>query len=147
MEPLTIWIFSVIIGCLIGIAKDRFGSGLLWSLLFGPVGCIVVLCLPNLKKEKEDTQRNKLLQAQLELQRAQLQQLQQMQTRMDAPPRPPRQYREPSYHVARNGEDLGSMSVTKIKLMLSNGEMSLKDYYFDKDAKEWLPLDCLPDVV
>lgn len=146
MDILLIYIFSVVIGCFIGSAKGRFGSGLVWSLLFGPLGVLVVLSLPNLKKQKEDGQRNKLMQAQLELQRTQLQQLQQIQQRIAAPP-PPHANRERTFRIARNGDDLGPTPVSQIKQMLSTGQLTMQDYYFDAEAKDWLPLDCLPDVV
>jgi hypothetical protein len=60
-----IWVFSVVIGCLVGAAKGRIGSGMVWSLLFGPVGVIVVLCLPNLAKKEEDAKAQQLLQSQV----------------------------------------------------------------------------------
>ena len=101
-------IIWVIIGCLIGSAKGQFASGLIWSLLLGPFGVLIVLCLPNLKKAQEDAQRALQIQAeaqaqrirdaehkrqmemQLELQREQIRQLQQLQHQMVAPPTPPR---------------------------------------------------------
>jgi hypothetical protein len=81
-----IWLFSVVIGCLVGAAKGRIGSGLVWSLLFGSPGVIVVLCLPNLAKKEEDAKAQQLLQSQVQLQQAQLCELQALVTAVAARP-------------------------------------------------------------
>jgi hypothetical protein len=141
MEFLLIFIVSVVIGCLIGNAKGQFASGLVLSLLLGPLGVLIVLCLPNLTKQKEEEERKQQLALQLELQQAQLQKLDQMQRAA-----PPPGY-EPKLRVASNGQDLGEMPVATVRLMLKSGKLAQQDYYFDASANDWIPLDRCPDLV
>jgi len=143
MEFLLIFIVSVVIGCLIGSAKGRFASGLIWSVLLGPLGVLIVLCLPNLTKQKEEEERKKQFALQLQIQQAQLQTLNQMQR--PAPPPPPGY--EPKLRAASNGQDLGEMTVTAIKLMIKSGKLSHQDYYFDAGANDWMQLECCPDLI
>jgi hypothetical protein len=44
------WLVWVALGAILGASKGRVGSGLVWTLLFGPIGLIVVAALPSLKK-------------------------------------------------------------------------------------------------
>jgi hypothetical protein len=142
MEFFLIWIFSMIIGCMIGAAKDRVGSGFVWSFLFGPLGVLVVLCLPNLKKQKEEADRKQQLALQLQLQQAQLQKLDQIHRSVPPPPG-----YEPKLRIASNGQDLGEMPVATVKLMLKSGKLNPQDYYFDTDSNDWMQLDCCPALV
>jgi hypothetical protein len=43
----TIWIASALIGGLIGNRKKQVASGVIWGLLLGPLGWVVVLLLPS----------------------------------------------------------------------------------------------------
>jgi hypothetical protein len=146
MEFLLIFIVSVIIGSMIGSSKGQLGAGIALSLLLGPLGVLIVLCLPNLVKQKEEQERKRQLELQLQLQRAQLEKIEQMQHRASAPlPPPPGAQRK--YHIGRNGEDLGELQVSEIRRRIHDGELSLQDYYFDAEANDWLTLECLPEVV
>jgi hypothetical protein len=98
-----IFIVSVVIGCLIGSLKGQFTSGLIWSLLLGPLGVIIVLCLPNLIKQKEEAERKQQMAQQLELLQQQLQRLEQIQLATSSPP----SRRDPTLRIASDGEDLG----------------------------------------
>ena len=135
----------MIMGCLIGAAKDRVGSGFIWSFLFGPLGVLVVLCLPNLKKQKEEAERKRQFTLQIYLQQAQLKKLDQLQ-RGGSPPPPPPGY-EPKLRIASNGQDLGEMPSGTVKLMLKSGKLTPQDYYFDAESNNWMQLDCCPDIV
>lgn len=146
MEFFLIWIFSIIIGCLIGSAKDRFGSGLVWSFLFGPLGVLVVLCLPNLKKQKEDAERKQQIALQLQLQQAQLQKLDQLQRNAQPPPPPP-PGNEPKLRIASNGQELGELPVATVKVLLRNGKLTPQDYYFDAHNNDWMQLESCPALV
>ncbi len=143
MEFLIIWIFSMIIGCMIGAAKDQTVSGFIWSFLFGPLGVLVVVCLPNRKKQREEAERKQQFAIQLQLQQAQLLKLEQMQ--MKAPPPPPGY--EPRLRIASNGQDLGEIPVGAVTLMLRSGKLTQQDYYFDRESNEWMQLDCCPQLV
>lgn len=138
---LIVWIFSMIIGCLIGTSKDQVASGLIWSFLFGPFGVLVVLCLPNRKKQKEEAQRNKLLERQVSLQQEQIRYLEKMQQ-----PVPPPPGHEPKLRIATGGEDLGEMPISTVQLLLKNGRLTQQDHYFDQASNTWMPLDCCPDL-
>jgi hypothetical protein len=143
---LIVWIF---IGCLVGAAKDQLLSGLIWSLLLGPLGVLIVVCLPNRKKQKAEAERKKQSAIQLQLQQAQLRKLEQMrqleQMQYASPPPPPGH--EPKLRIASNGKDLGEMPVATVKTMLKTGKLTQQDYYFDRDANDWMPLDCCPTLV
>jgi type II secretory pathway pseudopilin PulG len=145
MEFLLIFGVSVVIGCLIGSAKGQFASGLIWSILLGPLGVLIVLCLPNLVKQREEQERKQQLDTQLQLQRAQLEKMEQMQQRASAPPPPPGA--QPRYHVACNGEDIGELPLSTIQQMFRSGRLTAQDYYFDAEANDWLPLESLVDLV
>ena len=51
------------------------------------------------------------------------------------------------YRVASNGKDLGEFPVSAIKQLIEAGKLTMQDYYFDHDSNDWMPLDCLPDLV
>lgn len=142
MEFLLVWIFSIIIGCMIGAAKDQSASGFIWSFLFGPLGVLVVLCLPNRKKEKEEAERKHQAATQMQLQQAQLQRLEQMQRA----PLPAAQSQIRQLRIASGGEDLGDVPVPTVKLMLKTGKLTPQDYYFDVHANDWLALAECPDL-
>ena len=143
MPLVPIFIVSIVIGCLIGSAKGQFASGFILSLLLGPLGVLIVLCLPNLVREKEESDHKKQLAVQIHLQQAQLRKLDQMQRT----PMPPPPGYEPKLRVASSGQDLGEMPVASVKLMLKSGKLTPQDYYFDTDSNNWMPLDCCPDLV
>lgn len=133
---ITIWIFSVVIGCLIGSAKGRFFSGLVWSLLFPVVGVLVVLCLPNLKKDAAAKLQLSQMNELLALQREQLNEIQ----RQRIPPRVA--VVEKRYRVTRNGEHLGPYPASEIRFMIASKTLAPSDFYFDHDAQDWMTLDC-----
>ena len=145
MPLFPIFAISIVVGCLIGSSKGQFASGFLLSLLLGPLGVIIVLCLPNLTKQKEDAERKKLLALQIQLQQAQLQKLDQLHRGGSSLPPPPGY--EPKLRIASNGQDLGEMPVGTVKTMLRNGKLTQQDYYFDSDSNNWMQLDCCPDLV
>ena len=131
----------MVIGTMIGSAKDRGGDGFLLSMLFGPLGVLVTLCLKNTKKEKEEKERKQQIALQLQLQQAQLEKLDHLQRSVPPPPR-----REPKLRLASGGQDLGEMPVATVKLLLQNGKLSPQDYYFDSNSNEWMQLDCCPEL-
>jgi hypothetical protein len=135
-----IWIFSVIIGSLIGSSKDRLLSGIIWSIIFGPLGVIVVLCLPNLKKQKEESERKQQLELQLKIQQEQLKKL-------DLINRSGASSHEQKMRIASNGEDLGELPVATIKLMLKTGKLTTQDYYYDSEMKDWMQIECNSELV
>jgi hypothetical protein len=52
MEPdgiiIIVWMVSIAVGILIGNGKHRAFSGFVWSLLFGPLGWLITICLKDL---------------------------------------------------------------------------------------------------
>lgn len=53
---------------------------------------------------------------------------------------------EQCYRIASNGNDLGELTVTTIKMMLSSGELTMQDYYLDENENAWMPLERLSDL-
>jgi hypothetical protein len=45
------WIFCILIGALIGQYKGRVGSGVVWSLLLGPIGWLIVALMKDLRRK------------------------------------------------------------------------------------------------
>jgi len=143
MEIIIFWFFFwfffwLIIAGIIGSVKGQLISGLVWGGLLGPIGVIIVLCLPNLAKQKEEAERKQQLALQLHIQQTQLEQMQ----RTAPPPGC-----EQKLRIASNGQELGEMPVATVKLMLKSGKLTPQDYYFDAGANDWMLLDCCPDLM
>lgn len=140
MEDFTLgylWIFSVVIGALIGAARGRVASGLVWPLLLGPLGVIVVLCLPNLAREARDAREDKLKREQIDLQRAELKELRALRAALEpgrspaparrpAAPRPGGQNAAPlaSYYILVDGKPEGPLEGPTLMAMLSAEEIT-----------------------
>lgn len=131
IEPLVfgIYILSVVAGALIGLRKNRLASGIIWTLCFSWIGFIIVLCLPD-RNPKADTDVKALIE---------------YQKFHQAKAREEKQKAQEALRIARGGQDLGSMDLPRIKLMLRQGELSLQDYYFDDMVGDWQPLELHPD--
>jgi len=134
------------VGGAIGQSRGRPVEGFVLGLLLGPIGWICILVGPNPKKEKEDNAKQSLLQQQIALQRAQLETMQKLllPAARFSPPQPPGA--KLLLRIAKDGQDLGNIEVSKVKEMLKKNELSHQDYYFDVDANEWMPLDCHPGI-
>ena len=143
----TCWVIFMVLGCLIGASKGRALSGFVWTFFFGIFGLLIIVCLPNLKKQKADEERNLLLLRQIQLQEAQLQQSR-LQSQASAQPMSSstNSYNEPMLRIASNNEELGELPVSSIKLMLKSGKLTPGDLYFDHFTKEWLSLDRSPQL-
>ena len=140
----TIWLLCMIIGTALAAGKGRAGSGLVWTFLFGPLGVLIVILLPNLKKKEQDRQK-KQFDEQMRLQKAQLQQLEAL-SKAPATAPPPSNKPDLSYRVARNGEDIGEMPLSKISALLRAQKLAKTDYYFDTQLKEWVAIEFLDGV-
>ena len=139
MEIFLFWTVSVVFGWMIGGLKGRAFDGFAWSFLLGPLGVIITLCLPNLAKEKKETERSSQMAYQIKLQEAQLKKLCEIQNN---PPVHSFPQTDRNLRIASGGIDLGEMPPATVKAMLQSGKLSLQDHYFDRDANEWMPLDC-----
>jgi hypothetical protein len=130
-----------LVGLAIGQTRGRPLPGFFLGLLIGPIGWLLVLVGPNPKKAKEDKEKQDLLQQQFALQQAQLEELKRLQNppRASSPTLPPPGARE-TIHIAKNGEDLGPVTVAEVKRMLADGRLTIEDYYFDVCCNEWLEL-------
>lgn len=54
--------------------------------------------------------------------------------------------RAASFNVAKNGADLGPMSIGQIRSQVAKGELdTIEDHYFDTELNEWTPLGVLVD--
>jgi hypothetical protein len=97
-EIIFLWVASIFIGMLIGVSKRQEASGAIWTLLLGPVGIIIVLCLPNRIKEQAAEEEK---QRQLKLIQLQEEQLREIRALRNPPPAPrpaapPSAVREPA---------------------------------------------------
>ena len=131
------WLIFLIAGILIGAQKGQLVSGIVWPFLFGPLGVIIVLCLPNKVAEAKEEARNLQVQRQLLMQQQQLEELRRLNN-------PPPEKKQPArLRIAKNGQDMGEMSIGMVLTMLKNKQLSGEDLYFDAETNEWLPLDGL----
>ena len=51
MEILFVWIGCALIGALIGKYKGRVGSGVVWALVLGPIGWLIVALMQDLREK------------------------------------------------------------------------------------------------
>jgi hypothetical protein len=145
MSLFLFWVFCIILGMIIGQKKGQLASGIVWSVLFGIFGVIIVLCLPNRKKEAEAKAHKAEEEKRWNLQQEQLRSMQkELAQRSHSPPPPPGA--KGRIRVAKDGEELGELTVTEVRGMLSRNELSLEDYFFETRLNEWLTLDCHPDI-
>ena len=82
---LVFWVLCIIIGTALAAGRGRASSGVVWTFLFGPLGILVILLLPNFKKKEQDRQK-KQFEKQVRLQRAQLQRLESLSRTPANPP-------------------------------------------------------------
>lgn len=123
------WAIAILCGALLGNSKGQLASGIIWTVLFSFLGLLVVLCLPDRKKQKAEAD----LKTAMDYHR--FKQAQQAQ----APATPA------TIRIAKDGQDLGSLDIPRVKLMLRQKELSLEDFYFDEIVGDWQPLDLHPD--
>lgn len=76
MEIVVIWVVCVVVGFLVGGAKDRAISGVVWPLVLGPIGLLIVLALPNYKKHEQEQRSMILREEELRVQKEILRELQ-----------------------------------------------------------------------
>lgn len=125
------WAIAVICGALLGNSKGQLASGIIWTVLFSFLGLLVILCLPDRKKQKAEAD----LKTAMDYHRFK----QSQQTQAQA---------APTYlRIAKGGQDLGLLDIPRVKLMMRQGELTLKDYYFDDLVGDWQPIDLHPDFV
>ncbi len=133
-----VWIFSFVIGVIIGWQKDQVMSGIIWSFLFGPLGVIVVACLPNKNKLAQQAEQKSLILQQIEFQKQQIEELKKLRQPVVRVSSESQKFR-----IYKDGQELGEMSKPVIKTMLHNKQLSFQDYFFDPDAGEWMSLEDL----
>jgi hypothetical protein len=137
MGLLVFWLIFLIAGILIGAQKGQLVSGIVWPFLFGPLGVIIVLCLPNKVAEAKEEARNLQVQRQLFMQQQQLEELRRLNNPVPEKQQPAR------LRIAQNGQDMGEMSIGMVLTMLKSKQLTGEDLYFDSETNEWLPLEGL----
>jgi len=130
----------IVIGRIISHAKGRGSMGEWLAFLLGPLGVLIILAMTNLKKEEEEKSKKFQAARQMQLQQAQLRAMENLNMIAMAP-LPPREISK-NLRIASGGVDLGEMPAATVKMMLQSGKLNLQDHYFDRDANEWMPLDC-----
>lgn len=149
MEFFLIYAISIVIGCLIGASKGRFLSGLVWSLIFGPLGVLVVLCLKNLNAERKEKEAQAMTQRQLAIQEAQLREIRDLKERSSAPKATVKLSAsvalKNTIRLSRNGDDLGEVDIPSAKLAVRVAGGLEGFYFFDFSKSDWIALIQHPD--
>lgn len=143
---LSVWLFSLVIGVLIGIAKGQEVSGALWPLFFGPIGVLVVLCLPNLKARKEKDQFLALQRQQIQIQQQQLEEMRRIQgiTVSEPVAIQPQIVQTPTViRLAKGGEEIEPMAYGILRMRIERGLPIDAELYFDDAQNDWLPISQL----
>lgn len=129
-----------LIGYAIGKPKERVGDCVLVSVLLGPIGWIIALLLAangrTCPQCAEVVKEAALVckHCGFKLNAAPLRQI-------EAAPVQVR--RTQRYAVAKNGQQIGTLTRAEIQQRLRIGGLELTDYYFDEIANDWLQLDLL----
>lgn len=61
-------------------------------------------------------------------------------------PQPPDSH-EKQFRIAKDGNDLGEMSIKQIKSLILSKQLSFNDYFLDPYTNEWSPLFKCPEIV
>ena len=48
--------------------------------------------------------------------------------------------------ISKGGKEQTLKDTASIKIMLKTGELTLQDRYYDRKRREWVPLDCHPEI-
>jgi hypothetical protein len=48
--------------------------------------------------------------------------------------------------IGKNGEDVGEMTVKKVKLLLAAGQLEITDFYWDEQLNEWIQLSSCEEI-
>lgn len=89
LEFFVIWVVSVVAGAMIGANKGQDVSGMVWPVVLGPLGVVIVLCLPNQVKLEVEAAQLKLKSEELRVQKEILRELQAQRIANQTPPPPP----------------------------------------------------------
>lgn len=91
MEIVMIWVVCAVVGAMIGANKGQDVSGMVWPILLGPLGVIIVLALPNKVKMEVEAAQLKLKTEELRVQKEILRELQtqRLASQTTPPPAPP----------------------------------------------------------
>lgn len=142
MDPIIlIWIASIVCGYFAGARKGRGLFGLLLGLLLGPIGVIIALVIPQAKGFETPAEKN--MKAQLAVHQQQLVEMRKIAAAAQIPATPTKE----TLRISSKGKDLGDLSVSRVKQLLSSGSLSASsDMYYDWDAQQWMALDCCPRI-
>ena len=130
----------IVIGTALAAGKGRASSGFVWTFLLGPLGLLIVIFLPDLKKRELERQKKQYAES-VRLQKEQLKQLEALSK--VASPQLVSSPSESRFRIARNGEDIGEMPLSKINALLRAEKLTKQDYYFDSQLNEWVQLEHL----
>lgn len=111
----ALWLLFVfgVVGLIIGQSKGRPIEGLIYSLLVGPFGWLILLFGKDYSKKQEHGS---------------------VAIKVENRP-PPKQLR-----VAKDGNDLGNMDVPSVILSIKTGRLTENDFYFNPHMDDWFPL-------
>ncbi|MDR1305515.1 MAG: DUF4339 domain-containing protein [Verrucomicrobiales bacterium] len=127
------WLAPVICGGLIGERKGQLASGLVWTILLGWLGFIILLCLPDRKKAAADE-----LAAQYQL--AQWQRQQQARQRQT-------ETAFLRYYLHLDGVVKGPYALAQVQGMWRNGTLTMDTLCLQEGTDEWMPLTGISDLL
>lgn len=92
MEFVIIWLACVVMACFISGGKEQGTAGFWLAFFLGPLGVLITLCLPNLRKGREEAALFLQNQRQLQLQQEEIRELRALRAQlamgMTSAPRP-----------------------------------------------------------
>lgn len=155
------WAVSGGIGAMIGARKGAGGAGFFLGLILGPIGWLLAAVIKGTRvncpncRELIDPAAKVCPRCQTQLVadpvppstiRAKTPATARAQS-LDvnaAPPPPPR--RSTLLHVARDGVDLGRMEPQQVCDLITSGELTLQDHFFDPTTNQWRTLNECPAI-
>ena len=130
---LLVWAIYIGVGYYLGARRNRVTEGILLGTFLGPIGWGITYFLSPRPLDQPVPHALPSGPARPALPAS-----------PGAPPIPP-QNGEMHFNVARDGKDLGPMTVRRIRQLLAAGQLEKTDSYFDPQLNAWVTLDLLPE--
>lgn len=162
LAAVGVMIVCGMIGYSVRVSKGNEGAGFALGLLFGPIGIVISLLLPDQnrkrEREREENEARQISVKQIELLQAQLDELKSIKSgkrlyqadigriSLPTPPADRADFSGQWIRVASNGEDLGDMTIAEVRRALMERRMDLGDFYLEPQRNEWLPLADHPQL-
>ena len=133
---LIIWTIYIAVGAFLGSRKNRLVQGIVLATFLGPIGWGITLYLS--KRPRDPVEPGALLPANPSAPQG-------LPASTVVPPPIPVPNHELQFRVAREGVDLGPMTVQQIRQLIDTGQLRKTDSFLDPQLNAWMALDLLPD--